>query len=81
MRRFFIILFIIIIAGLFIGTGYFLYQKSEEPEVVFETDSVFVANIVVGSVGRATGLCDRRGLLLRHRYDYRESRLEARHRT
>jgi len=53
MKRFFIILFIILIAGLFIGTGYFLYQKSEEPEVVFETDSVFVANIVMKTV--ATG--------------------------
>ncbi len=53
MRRFFIILFIIVIAGLFIGTGYFLYQKSEEPEVIFEIDSVFVSDIVKKTV--ATG--------------------------
>ncbi|MCZ6900464.1 MAG: biotin/lipoyl-binding protein, partial [Bacteroidetes bacterium] len=53
MKRFFIILIIIIIAALFLGTGYYLYQKSEEPDVVFETDSVFVTTVVKKTV--ATG--------------------------
>ena len=53
MKRFFIILIIIIIAALFLGAGYYLYQKSEEPDVVFETDSVFVTTVVKKTV--ATG--------------------------
>ncbi len=53
MKRVFIVITIIILFALFGGTGYFLYQKSEEPEVVYEIDSVFVADIVKKTV--ATG--------------------------
>lgn len=53
MKRFLIVLTIIIIAGLFIGTIYFLYQKSEEPPVVFETDKPFKTDIVKKTI--ATG--------------------------
>jgi len=53
MKRFFLIFSIVITIGLFLGTGYFLYQKSVEPEVIFETDSTFVTDIVKKTV--ATG--------------------------
>jgi len=53
MKRFFIALLIIIIIGGFIGTGYFLYQKSEEPPVVFETDAPFETDIIQKTI--ATG--------------------------
>ncbi len=54
MKRFFIGLTIIIIIGLFIGTGYYLYQKSEEPPVVFETDKPFVTDIVKKTIASGT---------------------------
>ena len=44
---------IIMLVSTFAGTGYFLYQKSEEPEVVFETDSLYTTDIVKKTV--ATG--------------------------
>lgn len=53
MKRFFIGLFIVIIIAAFVGTGYFLYQKSEEPPVVFETDTPFRTDIVKKTI--ATG--------------------------
>jgi HlyD family secretion protein len=45
MKRFFIILFVILIVASFVGTGYYLYQKSEEPPVVYETASPFKTDI------------------------------------
>ena len=53
MKRFFIALTILIIIGLFVGTGYYLYQKSEEPPVVYETDQPFQTDIYKKTI--ATG--------------------------
>lgn len=47
-----IVVILILVASVF-GTGYFLYQKSVEPPVVYETDSLFVTDIVKKTV--ATG--------------------------
>ena len=47
------VVIIMVLASTFVGTGYYLYQKSEEPAVVFETDSVFTTNIIKKTV--ATG--------------------------
>ena len=52
-KKFLITILIIAIVSLFVGTGYFLYKKSEEPTVTFETDSSFVTDIVRKTV--ATG--------------------------
>lgn len=53
MKKLLIIFTIVIVAGLFIGTGYFLYQKSEEPPLVYETDAPFKTDIVKKTI--ATG--------------------------
>ncbi len=53
MKRFLIFLTILIILGMFVGTGYFLYQKSEEPPIVYETDKPFKTDIVKKTI--ATG--------------------------
>ncbi|MEQ8712544.1 MAG: biotin/lipoyl-binding protein, partial [Cyclobacteriaceae bacterium] len=53
MKRFLIFLTILIILGMFVGTGYFLYQKSEEPPIVYETDTPFKTDIVKKTI--ATG--------------------------
>lgn len=53
MKKIFTILIVILLVVSFIGTGFFLYQKSVEAPVVYETDSLFVANIVKKTV--ATG--------------------------
>lgn len=53
MKRVLIFLTIIIILGMFVGTGYFLYQKSEEPPVVYETDRPFRTDIIKKTI--ATG--------------------------
>ncbi|MEQ9299855.1 MAG: efflux RND transporter periplasmic adaptor subunit [Cyclobacteriaceae bacterium] len=53
MKRFLIFLTIIIILGMFVGTGYFLYQKSEEPPIVYETDQPFKTDIIKKTI--ATG--------------------------
>ena len=53
MKRLLTVVIIMVLASTFFGTGYYLYQKSEEPAVVFETDSVFTTNIVKKTV--ATG--------------------------
>jgi len=53
MKRFFIGLTIAIILGLFVGTGYFLYQKSEEPPIIYETDTPFKTDIIKKTI--ATG--------------------------
>ena len=53
MRKVITIIFIIILTGSFIGTGYFLYKKSEAPDVIFETEKPFISDIVKKTV--ATG--------------------------
>lgn len=53
MKKIFLIVLGICILGLFIGTGYFLYQKSEEKPIVYETEKPYVQNIVKKTV--ATG--------------------------
>ena len=53
MKRFLIFSGVIIGLGLFVGTIYFLYLKSEEPPVVYETDSPFKTDIVKKTI--ATG--------------------------
>jgi HlyD family secretion protein len=46
MKTFWRILLIIVIVAVFGGTIYFLYQKSQTPEVVFETTTPFKSNII-----------------------------------
>lgn len=53
MKKVITIVIIIILIASFIGTGYFLYQKSTTPPVVYETDSLFVTDIIKKTV--ATG--------------------------
>jgi len=53
MKRIATIILVIILVSSFIGTGYFLYKKSEEPEVVYETETPFFTDIVKKTV--ATG--------------------------
>ncbi|MEQ8241639.1 MAG: efflux RND transporter periplasmic adaptor subunit [Cyclobacteriaceae bacterium] len=53
MKRFFIALIILLLLGAFVGTAYFLYQKSEEPPIVFETDTPFTTDIIQKTI--ATG--------------------------
>ena len=53
MRRVFIALGVIIGLTLFLGTIYFLYEKSEEPPIVYETDTPFKTDIVKKTI--ATG--------------------------
>lgn len=53
MKKFFMSVLGIAIAALFIGTTVFLYQKSQEPPVVFETTGPFTTDIVKKTV--ATG--------------------------
>ena len=53
MKKIITIVIVIVLIGSFLGTGYFLYQKSVEPPVVYETDSLFVADIIKKTV--ATG--------------------------
>ncbi|MDQ3535092.1 MAG: efflux RND transporter periplasmic adaptor subunit [Bacteroidota bacterium] len=53
MKNVFLIILGICILVLFVGTGYFLYQKSEEKPVVFETEKPFVQDIIKKTV--ATG--------------------------
>jgi len=53
MKKVFLILMSLIVAAVFIGTAVFLYQKSQEKPVVFETATAFTADIVKKTV--ATG--------------------------
>lgn len=53
MKKVLTISIVLLIIASFIGTGFFLYQKSAEAPVVYETDSLFVADIVRKTV--ATG--------------------------
>lgn len=53
-KKILITTFIIVIISIFIGTAYFLYKKSEEPAVTFETDSLFVTDIVLKTIATGT---------------------------
>lgn len=53
MKKIFTIIIVVLIIASFIGTGFFLYQKSADAPVVYETDSLFVTDIVKKTV--ATG--------------------------
>lgn len=53
MRKIITAVFIIILVASFMGTGYFLYKKSNKPEVVYELESPFYTDIVKKTV--ATG--------------------------
>ncbi len=53
MRKIFGILLVLFLFVSFFGGGYYLYQKSEEPPTVFESDSPFHTDIVLKTV--ATG--------------------------
>ena len=53
MKKIITIVVVLILVASFIGTGVFLYSKSVESPVVYETDSLFVTNIVKKTV--ATG--------------------------
>jgi HlyD family secretion protein len=53
MKKFLIVVVLLFFAAVFVGTVGFLYNKSQEPPVVFETDQTFVADIVRKTV--ATG--------------------------
>ena len=53
-KKILITTFIIVIISIFVGTAYFLYKKSEEPAVTFETDSLFVTDIVLKTVATGT---------------------------
>ena len=53
MKRILVILTIIAVIASFVGTGYYLYQKSEEPPVIYETNSPFITDIEKKTV--ATG--------------------------
>ena len=53
MKKFFVVLTLLLFLAAFIGTVLFLYGKSQEPPVVYETDEPFVTDIVRKTV--ATG--------------------------
>lgn len=53
MRKIVTAVFIIILVASFMGTGYFLYKKSNKPETVYELESPFYTDIVKKTV--ATG--------------------------
>jgi len=53
MKIAFRILLILILVVSFLGTGYFLYEKSQKPPVIYETDSLFYSDIINKTV--ATG--------------------------
>jgi len=53
MKRVFRITILIVLAASFVYMSYFLYSKSKEPDVVHETDSVYVSTIIRKTV--ATG--------------------------
>ncbi len=50
MRKFFTIFFVVIVVGSFLGLGFYLFQKSQKPPVVYELDSAFYADIVYKTV-------------------------------
>lgn len=54
MKRILVTLLLIFVLALFIGTGYFLYQKSQQPPVVYETDAPFKTDIVKKTIATGT---------------------------
>lgn len=54
MKRIFIIILVVIVFALFLGTGYFLYKKSEQPPVVYETEAPFKTSIVKKTIATGT---------------------------
>jgi HlyD family secretion protein len=54
MKKVLLALLAIVIVALFGGTIYYLYQKSEEKPVVFETDAPFKADIVKKTIASGT---------------------------
>ncbi len=53
MKKFFVVLTLLVFVAAFFGTVLFLYGKSQEPPQIFETDEPFITNIVRKTV--ATG--------------------------
>jgi HlyD family secretion protein len=53
MKKFFVVLTLLLFLAAFIGTALFLYGKSQEPPVIYETDEPFITDIVRKTV--ATG--------------------------
>ena len=53
MKKFFIVVVLLFFVAAFVGTIGFLYNKSQEPPIVYETDQPFVTDIVRKTV--ATG--------------------------
>ncbi|MDJ0751438.1 MAG: efflux RND transporter periplasmic adaptor subunit [Woeseiaceae bacterium] len=53
MKKFFVVLTLLLFVAAFLGTVLFLYNKSQEPPEIFETDEPFVTDIVRKTV--ATG--------------------------
>lgn len=54
MKKIITIAFIVIVVASFIGTGYFLYKKSDKPDVYYETESPFMTDIVKKTVATGT---------------------------
>ena len=54
MKKVLITLVVIVVVASFIGTGYFLYQKSVEPPVVYTTTSPFITSIEKKTVATGT---------------------------
>jgi len=58
MKKVFGIILIILLIGSFVGTGYFLYQKSQKPDVIYKSEKPFYTDIVKKTV--ATGALEPR---------------------
>lgn len=54
MKKFITIFVVLLIVASFAGTGFFLYKKSEQKPVVYETDTPFYTDIVRKSVATGT---------------------------
>jgi HlyD family secretion protein len=66
MKKFFVASTLLVFLAAFIGTVLFLYDKSQEPPVIFETDEPFITDIVRKTV--ATGsIVPRREVALKSR--------------
>src|SRR5690625_3003667 len=46
MKRFISFTGLVLLLGLFVGTTWFLYQKSQEDPVIYETDAPYVTDII-----------------------------------
>ncbi len=53
MKKIIIIAVVVMFVASFIGGGYFLYKKSDTPDIIYETETPFITNIVKKTV--ATG--------------------------